>query len=745
MTRLKFITFVGLLIWMVSCKDDPYEALPVIRLTEIENKKFTYTNKISGFYVGNSHQENESDDHGWTVNENHYIKDYRINSGQVQITRDSLNQFSYYPFSFIRNYNFPIKETFTLLDSINVIIWEFESTSELDNFSFQPLPHYDHSEKTKVLTPTLTQIIYSPEEINSEQIEIDVNWLGFRYLTKGNNKVVIIGALESSKKRLLSLLDALSINFESKKEEKIHRLTSLLELNNTYTNLPEITEAIAWSQISLDALITRQRGKGICTGLPGSNKYRGRDSFISFAGAFLVNGNFDEAREVLEYFSRFQLENDADTWDGRIPNQVNNKEIIYDTADNTWWFIREAYEYLLYNSDTSFVHQIYPVIKRAIKGAIRHRIDENFFLIHDDADTWMDAKGPAGALSPRGNRAIEIQALWYTSLQIGSKFARLKNEDQLAEHWLAISHTLRKNFVKKYWSSVKKQAYDHLDEDGFPDRKVRPNQIFAVHIPLLPGIESLLSQDRCARITSNVVHKLTYRYGVASLWQEDTNFHPWYSHSADYHKDEAYHNGTVWTWLAGPVISSLLLFNRHELAFNLYYDMAIQILQDDAIGNLAELRDAVPRRGFGEPLISGSISHAQSLAEYARNFYQDIVGYRPNAPEKKINISPKIPGDLQYISTTLPYQNSSISLTYNAEEEGYKFEFYFANAESNVDVSFFFPGYDPVEFRLEEENSSFELSLKYSNQRSYHLYQELDWYFAQPKLIQDVEIFQTKE
>jgi glycogen debranching enzyme len=724
MTRLKYITFIGLLIWMVCCKGDPYETLPVIRLTENENKKFTYTNKISGFYVGSSHQENESDDHGWTVNKIHYIKDYRIYSGPVQITRDSLNQFSYYPFSFIRNYKYPIKETFTLLDSIDVIIWEYESASGLDKFSFQPLLNYDCSEKSKVLTPTLTQIIYSPEDISSEQIESDMKWLGFRYLTK-ENKVIIIGALESSKKRLIPLLDALSKNFEVKKGERIHRLTSLLELNNTYTNLPEITEAIAWSQMSLDALIAKQGEKGIWTGLPGSNKYRGRDSFISFAGAFLVNGNFDEAREVLEHFSRFQLENEADTWDGRIPNQVNNKEIIYDTADDTWWFIREAYEYLLYNGDTSFVHQIYPVIKRAIKGAIRHRIDENFFLIHDDAGTWMDAKGPAGAWSPRGNRAIEIQALWYTSLQIGSKFARLKNEDQLAEHWLAISHTLRKNFVKKYWSSVKKQAYDHLNEDGFPDRKVRPNQIFAVHIPFLPGIEPLLIQNRCATITSNVVHKLTYRYGVASLWQEDINFHPWYIHPSNYNRDEAYHNGTVWTWLAGPVISSMLIFNRHELAFNLYYDMAIQILQDDAIGNLAELRDALPRSGLGEPLISGKISHARSLAEFVRNS--------------------KIPGDLQYISTTLPYQNSSISFTYNAEEEGYKFEFYLENGESNIDVSLLFPGYDPLEFRLDKENTSFDLSLKYSNQRSYHLYQELDWYFAQPELIENLKIFRAKK
>jgi len=96
----------------------------------------------------------------------------------------------------------------------------------------------------------------------------------------------------------------------------------------------------------------------------------------------LVNGNFNEAREILESFSRFQLQNENDPMYGRIPNCISNKELIYDHADGTWWFVREVYDYLLHSGDTVFMHQIYPVIKRAIKGAIRYRIDENFFFGH---------------------------------------------------------------------------------------------------------------------------------------------------------------------------------------------------------------------------------------------------------------------------------------------------------------------------------------------------------------------------
>ncbi len=736
---MKYISFVWFVIWMICCKSDPYESLPVIRLVENENKQFTFTNKISGFYVGNSHRENNIGYQGWTVNEFHYLKDYRIYADTTPIPRDSLRQFNYYPFALIRNYMIPIKETFTLLDSINAIIWEFELPSDLEKFSFEPLLHRVVAEKNILLTASSSRLIFSPHELSGSKTEQDVDWMGFLYIPDGKNKVVVLGALETSKNRLNQMLDLLSKNFEDKKDERINRIASFLELNNTHTNIPEITEAVAWAQLSLDALITQQRGKGIWAGLPWFNNYWGRDSFISFAGALLVTGKFNEAREILETFSRFQLQSENDTWDGRIPNRVTNKEIIYNTADGTWWFVREVYEYLLYSGDTTFVQHIYPVIKRAIKGAIRHRIDENFFLLHNDTDTWMDAKGPEGAWSPRGNRAIEIQTLWYTALQIGSIFAGLNQEDQLKEHWLAISHSLKENFVKKYWSRVKYHAYDHLNEDGIPDRKIRPNQIFAVYVPRLPGLEPLFPEDICARITSTVVHKLTYRYGVASLWQEDEDFHPWHLYPPFYVKDEAYHNGTVWTWLAGPVISSLLMFNRQELAFNLFYDEAIQILQDDAIGNYAELRDALPREGQDEPSISGTISQAWSLAEFTRNFYQDFIGYQPNVLDQSIIFNPKIPGELQYISSILPYANNFISFIYTTDEENISFEFSMEGGKNTVEIMLKFPGFDPVKFHLQSDNPSFIISLNPKNQRSYHYYTDLEWYFTQPELIEDLK------
>ena len=725
-----------ILILTVGCSSDPHEILPVIQLTEDENKQFVFTNKVSGYYTGNSHLESESAHHGWNVDNITYLQDYRIFSDSKKISRDSLQQFDYSPISFVRTYHDKLEETFFLLDSADAIIWEFRSKDHIENFSFLPLFHGNISKDVSALTSSSPTLILSPQEQTESNSDPARKWLGFQFILKGSKRIILISAVELSEDRLNDLLRDLSLKYEEKIEDRAKRFSSFLEQNNTYTNIPEINSALAWAHLSLDALIMTKLVKGIWGGLPSGSKYIGRDTFISFAGAFLINGSYSEARIILDWFSRSQLNDENDRWEGRIPNLQTDDEVSFNTSDVTWLFIRAMYEYVLYSGDTAYAKQIYPVIKKAIKGAIRHRIDENFFLCHADNESWMDATGPKGPISPRGNRAIEIQALWYTSLQIGSIFARMNNDEQLAEHWLAISHTLKNNFLKKFWSTVKNQAFDHLNPDNSRDKKIRPNQILAVYFPGLTGIDPLFTPDQCARITSNVLTRLTYRYGVASLSQNDEDFHPWFNFPLQYLNEEAYYNGTVSTWLAGPVISSMMRLNRFELAFNLFYDNAMQILLDDAIGSLAELRDAIPKIGMVESQVCGKISHAMSLAQFINNFYQDLVGYRPDAIKGAIHLSPKFPADFSYISTKLPYLNTSFIFEFRIEEDLYFFDFEMEDSDNidEIDVFFDFPGFDTQKFRLGRDKSSYVISLDPANQKSYHQYQDLDWYFAQPEI-----------
>jgi len=732
-----FFTVIILVI-LIACQKKSEVSLPSIELYS-DDKAFTYTNKISGFYMGRTNAENPAGHYGWTVNENYYLRDYQLLvNGQV-LERDSVPKVCYYPHQLMRQYSNGLVETFTLLDSLDAIVWQIKSVNQNSELSFRPL-FSDSSPNPGILDKNNDFLIFSPTPSVPDSTDISPLLIGFRWQQESPQHVIILGVLGRDLADINRTISLLIESYDKRIENRRLRIKNLLAINDVVTNLPEVTEAVKWAQISLDALITNQRGIGIWAGLPWFNNYWGRDTFISFTGALLCTGKFSQARQILTFFAEFQLSNPEDKWVGRIPNRITNREIIYNTADGTWWFIREVYEYMLYSGDVAFAKEIFPVIKTAIQGALRYRIDENFFLGHDDAETWMDAQGSQDAWSPRGNRGVEIQALWYTALQIGSKLAALNGDKLLAEHWLVISQTLKKNFTNYFWNGFSYRMYDHLNPDGSVDKKIRPNQIFTVTVPDLAGIEPLIGIDEQAHITSQVTNKLTYRYGVASLWQDDPDFHPWHLNEPFYEKDAAYHNGTVWIWLTGPVISALAKFNYDNQVFELFYNESIQILEWDAIGNFSELLDARPRPGQSEPNVSGTVSQAWSLAEFTRNFYQNFIGFKPNALVNVAEFKPVFTEELTYLHAKLPISDQSITFEGEKIEGLITINIHCANLNDTLKVILNYPGYDISYHMLTPSEPGINIIYEESNRRQYKMYNQMDWFFAQPGLREELGI-----
>ncbi|MDZ7292955.1 MAG: hypothetical protein ONB44_24465 [candidate division KSB1 bacterium] len=460
---------------------------------------------------------------------------------------------------------------------------------------------------------------------------------------------------------LVSIKNMLRKNFDTLQRRRASRLQRLYERSGIHTNLPEFDRAVAWVNFSLDALIMHPQSQrwsraeqerrgipkvGLYAGLPWFNNFWGRDTFISLPGATLVTSNFADAREILLSFARFQLRNSSDRRDGRIPNRIQPGEIIYNTADGTGWFVRAARDYVEYSGDTSFVRLIFPSVEYAINASLQHAVDSLGFLTHADAETWMDAVGPQGPWTPRGNRAVEIQALWFEQLHAGIRLAEFAGQPQHVRKWKIAAEKLRKNFSRFFYEASTGGLYDHLDTDGTPDRQLRPNQIFALTVPSQP----LVSPKVAAQVLRTVVTKLTYPYGVASLSQDDDHFHPYHHHEPFYVQDAAYHNGTVWTWLSGPVITALVRSGHENLAFELLRDAVQQILHRGTFGTQSELLDALAHPGEAYPRLSGTFSQAWNLAEFLRNLYQDFLGVRPHAVFRAFTLEPALPDSLTQVS-----------------------------------------------------------------------------------------------
>lgn len=423
------------------------------------------------------------------------------------------------------------------------------------------------------------------------------------------------------------------------------RLEKLIADTRVTTGVERDDRALAWARVSLDDLIMNQRGPGIYAGFYWFTTYWGRDTFISLPGACVTGGDFATARTLLRGFAEFQQKDAADKREGRVPNFVTVDQVQYASIDGTWWFVRALDELWRQSGDDDFAREMAPVVYRAVAGAEKHAMDAEGFLTHGDGETWMDGGGEQHPYSPRGTRAVEVQALWHRGLLTAARLAERfgwagypdgeaeRSGDQLAADFRATADKVAANFAKRFW--VDGRLVDHLNADGTPDRQVRPNALLAVLAS--PTLFTAAQRDA---ITKEAARDLVRPHGVLSLTEKDPAFHPKHVDLAKYHYDEAYHNGDVWLWLSGAYVSAL---NAPRDGFGQTRMLLDEILDEGAVGTLQEIRDGAPAASNDE--FGGATSQAWSLAELLRNVVQDYAGLRVDltATEPVVGLQPSLP------------------------------------------------------------------------------------------------------
>lgn len=608
------------------------------------SRTFIYTNKKYSQYYGHTNEYFRNTFEGWTYREKHVFSDYEISVAGKRLNREK-SAAAVYPYMLQRKYADGVGEELLFPDNIDCLMLDLSDLPAGD-VDFKIIGITGGVSVTAAgdgVQCTLNSIqggkklyVISNEKVLSFRSP-DSSSVGIRLKNTGSIKIVLY---------ISDNIDAASAalsDYNKLKEEKAARLSRLLNDSFVRTNDAEFDKALMWAKVSLDALITVQDMKGIFAGLPWFNSYWGRDSFISLPGAALVTGNYSEAREILLQYAEWQDKDAKSRNFGRIPNRITLNERIYNTADATPLFVYQCYTYFNYSSDTEFLKQIYPVIKTAFDGALKNYVDQQGFLTHGDAETWMDAVGKNGPYSPRGNRAVDIQALWYKQLFCTAEIAGLMRDRQLYDSAVSALEKLKSNFEKNFVDAEHQIIYDRIAADGRPDKSLRPNLFFAINEPDLFS-SSLLR----LKILGNVTGKLVAPYGVFSLAYTDSRFHKYHQQPELYHKDEAYHNGTIWQWLSGPVVQALCGFVKPDMAWVLTEELTRQILSSGTAGSLAELMDAMPRDGKKQPALSGTGSQAWSLAEYIRNFYQDYLGVKVDASGKTVYLLPTLPKKLNY-------------------------------------------------------------------------------------------------
>ena len=334
----------------------------------------------------------------------------------------------------------------------------------------------------------------------------------------------------------------------------------------------------------------------------------GRDTMISLPGLTTAAGRPELAARILTTFARFVDQ-------GMLPNRFPDAGEVpeYNTVDATLWYFEAIRDYHAATGDDALLTRLFPVLEDIVQW---HRRGTRYGIGEDPADsllrsgeagvqlTWMDAKVGDWVVTPRTGKAIEINALWYNALRAMAFFAGRLGRP--AAPWQALAERVRASF-DRFWNPAAGYCYDVIDGPGGHEGGLRPNQIFAVSLP-----ESPLSTDRQRGVVDACSRHLLASYGLRSLAPGDPQYIGRYR-GGSAERDGAYHQGTVWGWLAGPfALAHLRVYGEPDAAQALLAPMAHH-LADYGVGSIAEIFEA------DAPLAPcGCIAQAWSVAETLR-------------------------------------------------------------------------------------------------------------------------------
>ena len=636
--KLKLTTFMAIALAFSSCGESDECKIDSLGVTvdADENREYSYTDKKAGYWYGTTHQEELQWYSGWNMAKKRILADYTISVDGKELDRSEA-ECTVYPDRLVRKWDNAV-ETFRMVDNLPIIHIGIETDGNQTSIS---------------LDQSLIAASHKDDNF-SYFIPVEAPQMRIMLGSDGKNGFVLTYGTEEECRALHAEFLA---NGETLIKQRKDRINSLVtEFNPTKSNLPELDKALDWITITMDELITEQQGNGIYAGLPWFNEYWGRDMFISMPGACLVTGQFEVAKQILKDFVKLQdTDPESETY-GRIPNRANLEGILYNTTDGTPRLVIQAFELAKYSGDTEFLEEIYPAIKMSINASISNYMDKKGYLTHADADTWMDVKRNGIPGSPRGNRANDIQALWYEQLTAGSRIAALMDDISSAEEWSGLAQMLAGNFEHDYCDKENSMIYDHLNADGTPDLQFRPNQLYCF---------DLINDDEFKqKVTRRSWEELVYPWGVASLAQWDQQFHPQHENWHYYHKDDAYHNGTIWLWNNGMAMQRMIEYGQVDAAWELFRNMNRQALHEGAVGSLSENADAHPREGQTWVNRSGTFLQAWSNAEHLRVWYQHFLGIRPDLLNGVIVVEPRLPSEITSLETSVKIGKGTLHYRY---------------------------------------------------------------------------------
>ncbi len=334
----------------------------------------------------------------------------------------------------------------------------------------------------------------------------------------------------------------------------------------------------------------------------------GRDTMIALPGLTLTTGRTEIARRIVRTWAQYV---DGGMLPNRFPDAGTPPE--YNSVDAALWFVRAVDACTAGDDGRDLLRELFAAVT-AILTAYDH--GTRFGIHVDPADgllvagepgvqlTWMDAKVGDCVVSPRIGKPVEVNALWYDAVCTAAEFADRLGED--AAWFRARAARVRASF-DRFWCDATQTCYDVIDGPDGPDASIRPNGLFAVALP-----HRALSPERERAIVDRCVRELATPVGVRSLAPNDPRYRGEYCGGLA-ERDGAYHEGTAWGWLLGPLALAEYRVSGDPVAARSRLEPMLAMLAAYGIGTLGEISD-----GDAPFAPRGCIAQAWTVGEILR-------------------------------------------------------------------------------------------------------------------------------
>jgi starch synthase (maltosyl-transferring) len=331
-------------------------------------------------------------------------------------------------------------------------------------------------------------------------------------------------------------------------------------------NIPDQLSIDKSLELAMDQyLVKRMDLRSVIAGYPWFLDW-GRDALI-FVRGLIAAGKHNDARAVLKQFGMFENR-------GMLPNMIVGQDAgNLDTSDAPLWFCLACADLIDAEGNEKFLEASYGNRKiRQVLLSIGNayasqtpngiRMDPESALIYSPGHfTWMDTNHPAG--TPRQGYPIEIQALWFSALNLFCRIDTSKN----SARWQGLADRVQASLLKYFYDGKPGYLADCLHGPASKsaaqakrDDALRPNQLFAVTLgavkdkaicrQIVAACEELLVPGAIRSLADRPVN-----YPIEIIHQGRVINDPRNPYKGKYIGDEdtrrkpAYHNGTAWTWV----------------------------------------------------------------------------------------------------------------------------------------------------------------------------------------------------